>query len=107
MIPMSEDRRNGQKLSPNEYLGVFMTARGQVTIVIRRDHGAHWVLSREMFEAGAIHTLDISGLRQQSDADVERVTEALRLQIDTTRHLLGSGFALHDRHSAAPPAGKI
>lgn len=89
MIPMSADRRDGDRLSASEYLEVFKTAPGQVTVLIRRDHGAYWNLSREMFQAAAAPDVDLSGFRPLTDAEVSRVIDALRLQIDSTRYLLG------------------
>jgi hypothetical protein len=89
MIPMSEDRRIGERLSPTEYLEAFSALKDQVVIQMRRDHGSYWVLSREAFEATAVPGVEFTGVGNLSPADVRRVTDVLRLQIDTTRHLLG------------------
>jgi hypothetical protein len=62
MIPMSDDRRDGQRLSTTEYLEVFTVTPGEVVVQVRRDHGAYWVLSRETFAAAAVPGVRFSGL---------------------------------------------
>jgi hypothetical protein len=89
MIPMSEDRREGDRLSPNEYLEVFVVTAGEVVAQVRRDHGTYWVLSRETFAADAVPGGALDPHRALSPNEVRRIIDALRLQIDTTRHLLG------------------
>jgi hypothetical protein len=93
MIPMSEDRRSGSRLSENEYLEVFLSNPGEITVLVRRDHGAYWVLSREMFKMASIAGVDTRKVGSLSGAESDRVVAALRDEIDATRHLLGETFS--------------
>ena len=92
--PMSEDRKSGQKISPTEYLEVFFSNPNEITVLVRKDHGNYWLLSREMFKADLVSGLNAKRIGSVefaavSEPEVERIVEALRNQIDTTRQLIG------------------
>src|SRR5687767_10957597 len=46
-IPMSDDRRAGVRISPAEYLELFISSPGTVSALLRVDKGRYWVLSRD------------------------------------------------------------
>ena len=86
---MSLDRKTGQEIAPNEYLEVFLSNPDEITVLFRRDHGSYWLLSREMFRGVTVPGIDTSRLGSLSASETELVAEALRNEIDSTRHLLG------------------
>ena len=86
---MSEDRKSGEQISPNEYLEVFLSNPDEITVLLRRDHGSYWVLSREMFRAVPVSGVSTNRIGSFATPDAQRVTGALRNQIDSTRYLLG------------------
>jgi hypothetical protein len=87
---MTEDRRSGREIASNEYLEVFLSNPNEVTVLLRRDHGPYWLLSREMFRGVQASGVDLSSARAQSTVDEQKIVEALRNEIDTTRHLLAA-----------------
>ena len=86
---MSRDRKTGQEIAPNEYLEVFLSNPDEITVLLQRDHGSYWLLSREMFRGVTVPGVDTSRLGSLSASESELVAEALRNEIDSTRHLLG------------------
>ena len=87
---MSEDRKTGEEIATNEYLEVFLippAPESRVVVQLRRDHGAYWLLSRETFVRVPGVNLD-SVDPERSGLERYAVVEALRNEIDTTRHLL-------------------
>ena len=80
-LPMTDDRRSGERISPNEYLEMFATNPGEVTVLVRLDKQAYWVLSREVF---AYPSMTSWGTK----AELHAAQIALQPQIDTTRYLL-------------------
>ena len=89
LSPMTEDRRSGQRISPSEYLEVFLSNPGEITVLLKRDHGTYWLLSREMFKAVLVPGVDTNRVGSVSGPEAERVAETLRNQIDSSRHLIG------------------
>lgn len=87
--PMTEDRRSGQKISTTEYFEAFLTNPDEITVLLTKDHGNYWLLSREMFTGVVISGVNTSRVGSFSGPEVERVAEALRNQIDSTRYLIG------------------
>jgi hypothetical protein len=86
---MSEDRKRGHAIAANEYLEVFLSSPNQVTVLLRRDHGAYWLLSREMFRDVRVDRVDLDRVRPLSEQERDEIVEVLRNEIDTTRHFLG------------------
>lgn len=87
--PMTEDRRSGQRISPSEYLEVFLSNPGEITVLLKKDHGNYWLLSREMFKAVVVPGMDTNRVGSFSGPEAERVAETLRNQIDSSRYLIG------------------
>jgi NAD kinase len=90
---MSQDRRSCEQISPTEYLEVFLSNPGEITVLSRKDHGSYWLLSREMFKDVPVAGVNTNRLGSFSESEVDRVAEALRNQIDSTRYLLGQRLA--------------
>jgi len=86
---MSEDRRSGRLIAANEYLELFMSNPNEITVMVRRDHGTYWLLSREMFRGVAVSGVDQGLMGSLSMAESEQVADSLRAEIDNTRFLLG------------------
>ena len=80
-LPMTDDRRRGVRISRNEYLEVFATNPGEVTVLVRVDKRTYWTLSREMFR-------DPSITLWATEPQLYQTRLALQPQIDTTRYLL-------------------
>jgi hypothetical protein len=89
---MTEDRRSGQRLSPSKYLEVFLSNPRQITVLLRKDHGDYWLLSREMFKAVLVPGVDMNRVGSFSEPEVERVADTLRNQIDSSRCLISQRF---------------
>jgi hypothetical protein len=86
---MSDDRRTGQLIATDEYLEVFVSNPSEITVLLRRDHGTYWVLSREMFRGVSVPGVDQGQMRALSPSEREQVAAALRAEIDSARLLLG------------------
>ena len=86
---MSEDRKAGREIAAGEYLEVFISNPNEVTVLLRRNHGVYWLLSREMFRGISARGVDLSTIGPLSRHDEDAVMAALRNEIDSTRHLLG------------------
>ena len=67
----------------------FLSNPNEVTVLLQRDHGAYWLLSREMFRGIAAPGVDVNSLKVLKDDERDRIVGSLRNEIDTTRHLLG------------------
>lgn len=87
-IPMSDDRRVGTQLSKREYLELFVSAPGQLTVLLRVDHGAYWILSRELFIGPAIAGVSLPEYGALTKRQERRARLALQDRLDRTRHLL-------------------
>lgn len=95
VIPMSPDRREGRRISADEYVELFVTFPGSLVAQVRRDHGSYWILSRENFK------VDVPGVDLKipwhqhafTSEEFDLVLAALRNDIDTTRYLLGDALA--------------
>ena len=86
---MSQDRLIGQQISATKYLEVFLSNPDEVTVLLRRDHGSYWLLSREMFRGVSVPSVDLDRVGSLSAAEIEQITGILRNQIDGTRYVLG------------------
>ncbi|HEV7239178.1 MAG TPA: hypothetical protein VGQ36_08045 [Thermoanaerobaculia bacterium] len=87
-IPMSDDRRVGTQLSKREYLELFVSAPGQLTALLRVDHGEYWILSRELFVGPAIAEVPLPEYGALTKRQERRARLALQNRLDRTRHLL-------------------
>jgi hypothetical protein len=92
-LPMTDDRRSGIRISPREYVEMFVVDPGTLTVQIRVDKGTYWVLSRETFAAGSIYGVD-TGTAQHSlyDEEFKSAQQSFGPEIDRTRYLLQSTF---------------
>jgi hypothetical protein len=87
-LPMSEDRRSGVRISPGEYLELFVSSPGTLSALLRVDKGKYWVLSRDGFVVP--DTVQINPVL--SDAAFARVQFEFQGEIDSARYLLQSVF---------------
>jgi hypothetical protein len=85
---MTEDRIEGQQIAKGEWMDMFISNPGEVSVLLRRDHGRYWVLSREMFRGIDVAEIDLSQIRSLGSDEQKRIVHALQDEIDTTRHLL-------------------
>lgn len=94
-LPMSIDRRLGVRISRNEYLEAFVTEPRAVTIQLRLDRGAYWVLSREKFRVDPAEVLH--SMRAKLNSLSAHLTEEetlwvfsslLQAEIDSTRYMV-------------------
>ena len=81
---MTADRRVGKQISDDEYLEIFCAGPSRIVVQVRRDHGAYWLLSREVFDGTAC---EIG--RYFAGEALDRISSSLRGSIDRTRSLLG------------------
>ncbi len=88
-LPMTEDRRIGEMISPNEYVEMFVVHTGMLTVRVRLDKGSYWVMSRQTFTAPSVPGVDTARL---SALEFARAREAFQSELDTTRYLLQSTF---------------
>lgn len=99
-LPMSIDRRQGTKVSANEYIEIFTGLPEMVTVLVRVDKGSYWVLSRETFRAPSSPDAEFydpaltEAISDRVIADDERAQAHLALQplIDSTRYLIQTRF---------------
>jgi hypothetical protein len=87
---MTDERRQGRAIAPNEYLEVFVSSPNEITVLLRRDHGPYWLLSREMFRGVGAPGVQTGTLGPLSETDQDLVARSLQNEIDTTRHMLGA-----------------
>ena len=93
MLPMTADRRIGTRISPNEYVEMFVVHTGTLTVQVSLDKGSYWVLSRETFTAPSIRGVDTATLQHDlSDVEFRRASEAFQPERDPPRYLLSSKF---------------
>ena len=93
LIPMSEDRRQGLKISESEYVEFFIVHPGFVTVQTRVDKGKYWVLCRETFKPKAPLPVEISAYKPWLGENENRQLWRLyQVEVDETRHLLNSRF---------------
>ena len=93
LIPMSEDRRIGLKVSDNEYLEFFIVNPGFVTVQTRLDKGNYWVLCRETFKPKSGLPVDISSYKPfLNERDNRLLWQFYQPEVDETRNLLASNF---------------
>lgn len=85
---MAVDQRSGREIAPSEYLEIFLSNPNEISVLLRRDHGSYWLLSREMFRGLQVGGIDLSSIRPLSVIEQERILEELRGAVDTTRYLL-------------------
>ena len=85
---MSEDRHSGKKISVREYLEIFASNPGEVTVLLRRDQGTFWLLSREMFRDLVVPGVSLSRVGSFSPNDQQQVWNTLQDRVDRTRHIL-------------------
>jgi hypothetical protein len=99
-LPMSVDRRQGTKVSANEYVEIFTGLPELVTVLVRVDKGSYWVLSRETFRAPSAPDAEFHDptlteiISDRVIADSEHAQAHLALQplIDSTRYLIQTRF---------------
>ena len=90
-LPMSEDRRIGQEISPGVFLEIFKVGdRGDdVVVQLRLDRGAYWILSRQVFSLDGHPALVRINPAASADA-FELFDREFQDEIDTTRSDLSS-----------------
>jgi hypothetical protein len=85
---MTVDQRSGREIAPSEYLEIFLSNPNELSVLLRRDYGSYWLLSREMFRGIQVGGIDLSSNKPLSAIEEERILGELRGAIDTTRYLL-------------------
>lgn len=91
-LPMSDDRRNGVRISAEEYLELFVVRPGTVTVQVRADRGRYWLLSRETLVVTSGKAVGLPVGASVTGATFETVRLELQTQIDATRYVLQSNF---------------
>ena len=92
-LPMTDDRRVGIRISPNEYVEMFVANPGAITMQVRVDKKSYWVMSRETFLAKSIYGVDTSTPSHSIyDEEFKWARQAFQPEIDTTRYLLQTSF---------------
>ncbi len=99
-LPMSIDRRQGTKVSANEYIEIFTGLPEMVTVLVRVDRGSYWVLSRETFRAPSAPDAEFYDptlaeiISDRAITEDEQAQAHLALQplIDSTRYLIQTRF---------------
>jgi len=89
---MTTDQRSGREIAPSEYLEIFLSNPNEITVLLRRDHGAYWLLSREMFRGVRVGGIDLGSTKPLSTIEEGKIFGELRGQIDSTRYLLAEGL---------------
>ena len=93
LIPMSDDRKMGIKISDDEFLELFVVHSGLVTVQTRIDKGQYWVLCRETFKSKTLMPVDVDSYRPLiSDEEMIKLWIVYQTAIDETRYLLRSQF---------------
>ena len=93
LIPMSDDRRVGLKISDREYAEFFIVHPGFVTAQTRVDKGKYWVLCRETFNQESHWPVDVSAYKAfLSENEQRQLWQRYQAEIDETRYLLNSKF---------------
>ena len=93
LSPMSNDQRIGQEYSATEYVEIFISIPGFVTVQTRTDKGRYWVLSRETFKPKELSPVNLSSSKLfLSESEKNLLLLTYQLEIDGTRLLLNSKF---------------
>lgn len=93
LIPMSDDRRVGLKISDREYVEFFIVHPGLITVQTRVDKGRYWVLCRETFNQKSHLPVDASAYKPfLSENENQLLWRLYQAEIDETRYLLQSTF---------------
>lgn len=92
-LPMTDDRRVGVRISPNEYVELFFAHPGMLTMLVRVDKKQYWLSSRETFKAQSIHGVGITtDYHTLHDEEFKWALQEFQAELDTTRYLLQSRF---------------
>ena len=93
LIPISDDRQVGLKISNREYVEFFIVHPGFITAQTRVDNGKYWVLCRETFNQKGHSPVDVSAYKPfLSDDENRQLWLLYQAEVDETRHLLNSKF---------------
>jgi hypothetical protein len=93
LIPMSEDRLSGLKISDTEYLEFFIVHPGFVTVQTRVNKGKYWVLCRETFNPKDHSPISVSDYKPfLSESENRRLWQLYQAELDEARYLLNSKF---------------
>jgi hypothetical protein len=93
LLPMTDDRKIGMRISENEYLDLFVTSPGSVTALTRLDKGDYWVLCRETFLGKSIPNFNINEYKPYLSHEENRLLWSFyNSEIDSTRFLIASQF---------------
>jgi len=93
LIPMSDDRRLGLKISDNEFLEFFIVNPGFITAQTRLDKGGYWVLCRETFNQKSGLPIDVSAYKPFLNENENRLLwQFYQAEVNETRYLLASKF---------------
>lgn len=93
LIPMSDDRRVGIRLSDREYVEFFIVHPGFVTAQTRVDKGKYWVLCRETFNQKSHLPVDVLAHKTFfSENENRQLWQLYQAEIDETRHVLNSKY---------------
>lgn len=93
LIPMSDDRRIGLKMSKTEYVEFFIVSPGFVTAQTRVDKGKYWVLCRETFNRKGHSPVAVSAYKPVlNESENRQLRRIYQVELDETRYLLNSKF---------------
>lgn len=93
LLPMSEDRQMGMKISNNEYLEFFITTPGFITAQTRIDKGDYWVLCRETFLPKETSKLNANKYKSFLSTEENKLLWSLyQSEIDETRYIIKTEF---------------
>lgn len=93
LLPMSDDRKEGMRISDNEYLEFMIITPGYVTAQTRIDKGEYWVLCRETFLVKPFLVVDVSKYKPYlTDSENNSLWATYQAEIDETRYLLRQEF---------------
>jgi hypothetical protein len=93
LIPMSDDRRNGLKISDREYVEFFIVNPGYVTVQTRVDKGKYWVGCRETFNLKGQSPVFVRLYKPfLSENENRQLWQLYQKEVDETRSILDSKF---------------
>jgi len=88
--PMTPADKVGTQLSDDEFLEMFTTFPKTVTMQIRRDKGAYWLLSRQTFSVADSYLASLNP--EVSSENFRLYQDQFENEIYTTRYSLGFEF---------------
>ena len=93
LIPLSDDRRIGLKISDSEYVEFFVVNPSFITAQTRVEKDKYWVLCRETFKPKIPLPIDASQHQPYLSKKInQKLWKLYQVEIDETRVLLNSKF---------------